>query len=537
MYLALYRKWRPMVFDDVVAQSHITTPLKNQVKSGKTAHAYLFTGSRGTGKTTCSKILAKAINCPNQENGNPCLECDICRGIDDGSLLDVVEIDAASNNGVDNIREIREEASFTPAVCKYRVYIIDEAHMLSDGAFNALLKIMEEPPAHAVFILATTEVQKIPATILSRCQRFDFKRISAKAITDRLLYISKQEAIKLDDDAALLIAKVSDGGMRDALSLLDRCTAMSGHIDVPVVSSAAGIAGRAYLFKLSEAIIEKNVSEALKITDELHSEISDLGSLCDELIAHFRNILISKTVTKPGELIVAAPDEIEEYISSADRTTLPQILSVLETLENCAANIKKTTAKRLEFEMALIRICSPESDDPSSAASEEIGYLNNKIKELENIIASVSSGERAASGAAPAASYSGQTGRRVSNEASGSSRAEKVDYSKFKPVECFDKILEKLKQTDPALFGMLFDAKAFEYEDIMLIATEKNLFSGLMRNKASAEHLSDAVFKQLGKRYRFKIKNSAKRESKSENESVSPLDELEKAAKDAGVLS
>lgn len=303
MYLALYRKWRPSVFEDVISQPHITTTLKNQVKAGRVAHAYLFTGSRGTGKTTCSKILAKAVNCLHPKDGNPCLECAVCKGIDDGSIMDVIEIDAASNNGVDNIRELREEAVYSPAVCKYKVYIIDETHMLSQGAFNALLKIMEEPPAHVIFILATTEVHKVPATILSRCQRYDFHRIRSEDITERLLYIASQETLTLDADAARLIARLADGGMRDALSLLDQCAAFSDHIDAETVSSAAGIAGREYLFELCDAVLAQDAAGALKVIDRLYELSVDLQQLCSELIMQFRNMMILKTVSDPGDMI------------------------------------------------------------------------------------------------------------------------------------------------------------------------------------------------------------------------------------------
>lgn len=259
MYRVLYRKWRPQTFEEVYGQPHITATLKNELVSGRVAHAYLFTGSRGTGKTTCAKILSKAVNCLSPHDGDPCNECEICRGIDNGSVLDVIEIDAASNNGVDNIRDLRDEANFTPVKAKYRVYIIDEVHMLSTGAFNALLKILEEPPEHVIFILATTEVHKLPATILSRCQRFDFKRITPEDICARLQYVAEHENITLDEDAAALIAKVADGALRDALSLLDRCCAVDEHITSEVVTKSAGLAGRDYLMRLSKCIIKKGL--------------------------------------------------------------------------------------------------------------------------------------------------------------------------------------------------------------------------------------------------------------------------------------
>ena len=258
MYQALYRKWRPRTFEEVVGQEHITTTLKNEMIQGKPAHAYLLMGSRGTGKTTCAKLIAKAVNCRNPVDGSPCGQCDCCRGVDNGSLVDVVEIDAASNNGVDNIRDLREEAVFLPNIAKYRVYIIDEAHMLSVGAVNALLKIMEEPPEHVIFILATTEVHKIPATIQSRCQRFDFKRIAPEVIRDRLLFIAGQEDMTLTEEAAALIARIADGGMRDALSLLDLCWAHAHDITVETVSEAAGLVGQDYLFEIADAAGHEN---------------------------------------------------------------------------------------------------------------------------------------------------------------------------------------------------------------------------------------------------------------------------------------
>ena len=283
LYQVLYRKWRPQKFDDVSGQPQVTQTLKNEVKNGRINHAYLFTGSRGTGKTTCAKILAKAVNCLNPQNGEPCCECEICRGIDDGSILDVVEMDAASNRGIDDIRGVIDEAQFTPAKAKYRVYIIDEVHMLTDQAFNALLKTLEEPPEHVIFILATTEVHKLPSTILSRCQRFDFNRISPEYICERLKYVAENENASIDDDAAMMISAISDGAMRDALSLMDRCLGISADITTDVVRNCAGLAKKDYLFELSTACINKNTSKALEVLSELHKESKDMARLCDEL--------------------------------------------------------------------------------------------------------------------------------------------------------------------------------------------------------------------------------------------------------------
>ncbi|MCQ2463438.1 MAG: DNA polymerase III subunit gamma/tau, partial [Clostridia bacterium] len=267
MYQVLYRKWRPRVFSDVVGQPHVTKTLASEILNKRLSHAYLFTGSRGTGKTTCAKILSKAVNCLSPVDGNPCNECEICRGIDSGAILDVVEIDAASNNGVDNIRDIRDEVNFTPASCKYRVYIIDEVHMLSDGAFNALLKTLEEPPEHVIFILATTEVHKLPSTILSRCQRFDFRRIPSEDMAERMSYIASRENLTLEHDAAMLIARLADGALRDALSILDQCGTRSKNIDAQLVSDVAGLTGRVYLFELTNAVCKADSAAALDILD------------------------------------------------------------------------------------------------------------------------------------------------------------------------------------------------------------------------------------------------------------------------------
>ena len=291
MYQVLYRKYRPKVFADVYGQEHVTSTLLNEIKEGRISHAYLFTGSRGTGKTTCAKILAKAVNCEHNQNGEPCNECEVCRGLDAGTIYDVVEIDAASNNGVDNIRDLREEANYTPARGKYRVYIIDEVHMLSTGAFNALLKTLEEPPAHVIFILATTEVHKLPATILSRCQRFDFKRIQPETMSVRLKEVAQAENMNLSNEAALLISRIADGGMRDALSILDQCAGRSRDIDEALVSDVAGIAGREALYELSQAISDKSSGKALDIISTLHQNSYDMERLCVEMINHFRNFL------------------------------------------------------------------------------------------------------------------------------------------------------------------------------------------------------------------------------------------------------
>ncbi len=379
MYRALYRKWRPQVFTDVSGQGHITETLQNEISTGRLSHAYLFTGSRGTGKTTCAKILAKAVNCLNNKDGNPCNECMICKGIDDGSILDVTEIDAASNNSVDNIRDLREEVNFTPAAAKYRVYIIDEVHMLSSGAFNALLKTLEEPPAHVLFILATTEVQKLPATILSRCQRFDFRRIPPEDIAARLMTVAVNESLQLSEDAALLIARVSDGALRDALSILDQCAGYNEPITVTTVGNAAGLLGKDYLFELSDSILNGDSSAVLSIIDRLHSSSCDMERLMSELVNHFRNIMITKTTKNPEKFIVCTPDEIERYKQNAQNITYGSVLHIMETLCKEASQLKYSAHQRAQTEATLIRLCSPALSDDSAAMVRRIDELEAQL--------------------------------------------------------------------------------------------------------------------------------------------------------------
>ena len=379
MYRALYRKWRPQVFSDVSGQNHITETLMNEISSGRLSHAYLFTGSRGTGKTTCAKILAKAVNCLDPQNGSPCNECRICKGIDDGSILDVTEIDAASNNSVDNIRDLRDEVNFTPAAAKYRVYIIDEVHMLSSGAFNALLKTLEEPPAHVLFILATTEVQKLPATILSRCQRFDFRRIPPEDIAARLLTVAENENLQLDKDAALLIARVADGALRDALSILDQCAGYNEPITVNTVGNAAGLLGKDYLFEISDAILNGDTTEVLNIIDRLHSSSCDMERLLSELVNHFRNIMMAKSTRTPEKFIVCTPDELERYKNNGAKMTYGTVLHIMETLCKEASALKYSSHQRAQTETTLIRLCSPALSTDNEAVIRRIDELEAQL--------------------------------------------------------------------------------------------------------------------------------------------------------------
>lgn len=373
---ALYRKWRPLSFDDVVGQQHITSALKAQTAAGRLSHAYLFTGTRGTGKTTCAKILARAVNCLRPVDGDPCGECEICRGLEDGSLLDVMEIDAASNNGVENVRAIIEETSFTPARAKYRVYIIDEVHMLSPAAFNALLKTLEEPPAHVVFILATTEVHKLLPTILSRCQRFDFHRIDPELMAARLEQVSGLEGARLDQEAALLIARTADGALRDALSLLDQCLGRGTHITLETVYETAGLAARDYLGQLARAVAERDPAAALGVIDRLYRESKDLSRLCAELAEYFRGLLLYKTMKDPGPLLQVSPAEREELSGLSGAMSLATVLHCLDALEE-ALNKMRLGNQRTQLEIALVRLCSPQLDTTPESLLRRIEALES----------------------------------------------------------------------------------------------------------------------------------------------------------------
>lgn len=380
MYQVLYRKYRPRVFADVYGQDHVTSTLKNEIKEGRISHAYLFTGSRGTGKTTCAKILAKAVNCPNAVGGEPCNACEICKGLDSGTIYDVVEIDAASNNGVDNIRDLREEVNYTPTRGKYRVYIIDEVHMLSTGAFNALLKTLEEPPAHVIFILATTEVHKLPATILSRCQRFDFKRIQPETMAVRLQQVAGLEGMELAPDAATLIARIADGALRDGLSILDQCAGRSKQITAQLVSEVAGLAGREALYRLSDAVLARDSSAAVEELAQLHENSYDMERLCVEMINHFRNFMMVKTVKKSRELIICTDDEYKHIEESAGQFTLAQILRGLDLFQSTLVKIKGGATPRIEMEMAFIRLCEPKLETDPDAINQRLSALERAVQ-------------------------------------------------------------------------------------------------------------------------------------------------------------
>ena len=359
MYRALYRKWRPQRFEDVVGQRAIVTALKNQITANRVGHAYLFTGVRGTGKTTCAKIFAKAVNCLHPVNGDPCGECEICKGIDNGSILDVVEMDAASNNGVDDIRDLRDETAYTPSACKYKVYIIDEVHMLSTAAFNALLKTLEEPPAHVIFILATTEIQKVPATILSRCQRYDFTRIGPEDIARRVEYIAGEEKLELSPDGAELIARLADGALRDALSILDTCAGVTAKIDADVVRRMAGVTDRSYLFRISDALEAQNGATALAQLAQLRQQSVDVKRLTEELIAHYRALMLAALPGGQSLLSGVSPEEEALYLEKGPQLGQREAIRAIRALGSALEHMTRGSDQRIELELALFGLSEP----------------------------------------------------------------------------------------------------------------------------------------------------------------------------------
>ena len=543
MYQVLYRKYRPKVFSDVVGQEHITSTLSKEIETGKISHAYLFTGSRGTGKTTCAKILSKAVNCLNPIDGNPCNECEICKGLDSGAILDVVEIDAASNNGVENIRDIRDEINFTPASCKYRVYIIDEVHMLSIGAFNALLKTLEEPPAHVKFILATTEVHKLPVTIVSRCQRFDFKRVSSEAMKQRMSYIADCEGFTADDEALSLIARISDGGMRDALSLLDQCTGHGKHITADIVCDVAGMTGKDHLFAIGDAVAQTNAGKALETINDLHANSCDMERLCSDLINHFRNLMIVKTVRSASDILVCTAEELEQYKAQSGKFTLENILYCISLLQDSMANIKRGVNRRIEMEMAIIKLATPNLASDNEALLRRISDLEIKIKTGAIAVAAPTAkpqetpAETPAPTVAPTATAA-PTPDEYPAETPKSEPLQEESADGEMPID-WAEVLSELTKTNMPLWGVLTGSSAIIRGDYVLIKSDNPTLSAFIKTGGNARDVKEAVLRVTGKRYRLGLYSGAPSPKMAAQQPAhtpkDPLENLISRAKDMGI--
>ncbi|MBQ9680273.1 MAG: DNA polymerase III subunit gamma/tau [Ruminococcus sp.] len=544
MYQVLYRKYRPRSFDDVYGQDHVTQTLRNELRLNRIHHAYLFTGSRGTGKTTCAKILSKAVNCLDIRDGDPCGECANCCGIDSGEILDVVEMDAASNRGIDDIRAIIDEVAFAPARAKYRVYIIDEVHMLSRDAWNALLKTLEEPPAHVVFILATTEVNKIPETILSRCQRFDFHRISPADISARLMEIAAKENVSLTDEAALLISVIADGAMRDAISLLDRCIGISSDVTAEVVRSAAGLAAQGHIFGLANCTINKNVKKALEIIDSLYKDSKDMASLCEELQGHFRSLMLIKTVSAPRDLVVMSDREFDAALAQADYLSLADILYDMDVLTRARAAMRESGSPRTELEMALVKLCAPELDQTDDALFARVTALEKAVKLLQSgAVATVPAApqtvipepeeekkpvlpqeeapapveekpaEQPKSQPEPepvkeqAKPTEPQTPRPAQPVQQPSAKKQSVDmealYYNAEPFALWPDVVSNLRHYSRAISAAFEDTNAYVSGDYLLIETNHEIAFSLLKKSAQREEIRKAVQEVTGRVYKL----------------------------------
>ena len=560
----------------MVGQDHITRTLQQELQSGKLAHAYLFTGSRGTGKTTCAKILAKAVNCLHPENGNPCNECEVCRGIDSGAILDVMEIDAASNNGVDNIRDIRDEASFAPVNCRYRVYIIDEVHMLSIGAFNALLKTLEEPPAHVKFILATTEVHKLPVTILSRCQRFDFHRVSPEAMLSRMQTIASQEGFTLDDDAGMLIARLADGGMRDALSTLDQCIGRDRHVTAQLVTDVAGITGRDHLFALTQALAAHDTATAMEQLSDLHAKSLDMERLCGDLVQHFRNLMIVKTVRSADRVLICTAQELEQYCAQSESMTLETILYAIDLLQDTAVTMKKGVNRRVEMELALIRLANPSLSKDTDALLTRIAALERAVRSgaaVQNTPAPQTA-VPAQPAPAPAAPEKKppqwETPLAVRSQSVPEAPAEPEPQPAPQPVHepepvpepaqsepapvqpqkkaqpsgvredelfpAWPQVLSELQQFNMAMWSILQDSTAYARGDFILIKSDNAAVPQFIRISQNARDVKEAIERVTGRKYRLGIYSRPAAPAAPPEEKQDPLDTLLQKARQFGVL-
>ena len=541
MYQALYRKYRPNCFSDVVGEEHITDILKNELRSGKIFHAYLFTGPRGTGKTSCAKILAKAVNCLNSKDGDACCECDSCRAIENGDVLDITEIDAASNNGVENIRDLKEQVSYTPTSAKYRVYIIDEVHMLSIGAFNALLKTLEEPPSHIIFILATTEVHKLPATILSRCQRFDFHRISSDAISRRIQYIAEKEGFTIEQSAADMIAALSDGGMRDALSTLDLCAARSHHITDEDVMSVCSLAGNNYCLELADKIRQRDVGGALLKVDELHKNAVDLQRLCTEMISHYRNLMVARTVKDCQSLIVCAPKELEDIKAQASEYPLEGIVNAISVL-SVSLDRMSMCDRRTEFETAVVKLCSPQLESTPEALLDRLERLERMMKYSAPSVAPKTTAHEQTT-TTPAVENEAASGEAddmppIPSEAdipttSVTTVIPEPTVTESVKAELFDAwtdVQTELSKSAPLLAAVLRGSKAYVQGDFLLIDSENDQFFSLMRSEDPIyrTQIKNAVNAIVGRTFRLgPYKKPAAQESDPLQNIINKLKSLE----------
>ena len=565
MYQALYRKWRPKLFSDVVGQDHVTKTLQNEIKLNRIGHAYLFIGSRGTGKTSCAKIFAKAVNCLENVDGNPCGQCEICDEIEKSKVMDIVELDAASNNGVNDIREICDSANFTPAKAKYRVYIIDEVHMLSQGAFNALLKTLEEPPSHVIFILATTEAHKIPATILSRCQRFEFNKIKPENIKNRLLYIAEKENIELSEKAASIIARLSDGAMRDALTILDKCMGVTSNITEDEVTNIVGIENSENLFYLAESIIDQKIDKVFEIVESLNKGSKNFSNICEEMINLFRNLMIIKSVDNGMDLVSLSSEDYEKLKALAEKVSIDKIIYILDELSSSLNKMSKVINPKIEFEMCFVKLCSPEMNvsiydlkrridkleatlngknfEPiknEEKTKDEINKIKSKSPKISNKVKEENTQETVVTKKAikpldeeldlktePEEKKENiQNNSESKNQNSMQEILEKAELMKDWP-----KVLEVLKSYSPTVSLAFKNSKAYLSDPFVLIDSDNEVAFELLRKSSQRDKMRLAIKEVTGKNYKL---GPYKKEKKNEVK-IDPLAELADEAKKLGI--
>lgn len=562
MYQALYRKWRPKLFSDVVGQEHVTKTLQNEIKLNRIGHAYLFIGSRGTGKTSCAKIFAKAVNCLENVDGNPCGQCEICDEIEKSKVMDIVELDAASNNGVNDIREICDSANFTPAKAKYRVYIIDEVHMLSQGAFNALLKTLEEPPSHVIFILATTEAHKIPATILSRCQRFEFNKIKSEDIKNRLLYIAGKENIELSEKAASIIARLSDGAMRDALTILDKCMGVTSDIKEDEVTNIVGIENSENLFELAESIIDQRIDKVFEIVENLNNGSKNFSNICEEMINLFRNLMILKSVDNGMDLVSLSSEDYEKLKTLAEKVSIDKIIYILDELSSSLNKMSKVINPKIEFEMCFVKLCSPEMNVSIYDLKKRIDRLEsklngksfiskidytkdefNKIKiEPQKSSDKVKENTKETNAEKETIKPSNkeldlkveQEEKKENVQNNSESKIQNSMQEILEKAELMDdwpKVLKVLKNYSPTVSLAFKNSKAYLSDPFVLIDSDNEVAFELLRKSSQRDKMRFAIKEVTGKNYKL---GPYKKEKKSEVK-IDPLAELADEAKKLGI--
>ncbi|MGI6706716.1 MAG: DNA polymerase III subunit gamma/tau [Clostridia bacterium] len=507
-YLALYRQWRPQFFSDLVGQEHITKTLQNQISGGRIAHAYLFCGPRGTGKTTTAKIFAKAINCMSPSEGEPCGECDVCQKLSLENAMDIIEIDAASNNGVDEIRDLREKVKFPPTVGKYKVYIIDEVHMLSQGAFNALLKTLEEPPGHVVFILATTEPQRLPATILSRCQRYDFRRIALGDMVKRLKVVAEGAGAQFDEEGLRIIAHAAEGGMRDALSLMDQCISFCGEkVTARDITDLLGTVDRSFLFEVAGEILAGNTAAVLRAVDRLMDEGREIAVFTRDLIQHFRNLLLVKVCGECADILDVTGETLEEYRLQGEDASRQRMIRAIDQLTALETEMKWSTQPRVLLEVALVKICRPDRDDSHEALLERIELLEKASREgglpqkkrIEPVSETPPIKQRKA---APV-----QTTKSIKEDPAPSSK-EDVPGKLKNPAKLWSDVMNTIRKEKMGLYMLMVDGKLHSVKDsVMTIAFPESggFYVAALEKEDNRKFIEDTVQRLTGREYRIKF--------------------------------